>query len=125
MYDVEKHVQSAISMFNEIPKRYEANVARITYCESARLDILHKLRDDKLNAIQMTEMTKLLKMNEKDRKLAKDENLLIKELYELCTNNPSIKSKLQNILGNSRNILKMLQNRTYTPRTNILNISMK
>jgi hypothetical protein len=119
MYELEKHLQNSISMWNEIITRYENNIRLIDYCEKARIDLLHQLRDHKHDAVKLVKIARLLKQNEEERHAAKDENQVLKSAYDVCIADVATRNRMQKALGDSRKVMNMMQNRTYNPRTNI------
>lgn len=116
---VNNYSSTLIQIFNDVAKKYESNLEIIKQTEDSLTDTYHEIElgknQDMYHGYLLYKQVKDLRMK---RRQAKDENDLLRDMYEYIKsqNGQSFKSKIQSIQGNSVKIYEAQSRRTYTPR---------
>ena len=116
---VNNYCSTFIQIANDVVKKYESNVEVIKQTEDELTDVYHEIElgkpQDMYGGYKLYKQVKDLRMR---RRQAKDENDLLKDMYEYIKSQPgqSFKSKMQSIQGNSVKVYEAQSHRTYTPR---------
>jgi hypothetical protein len=116
---VNNYCSTFIQIANDVVKKYESNVEVIKQTEEELTDVYHEIElgkpQDMYGGYKLYKQVKDLRMR---RRQAKDENDLLKDMYEYIKSQPgqSFKSKMQSIQGNSVKVYEAQSRRTYTPR---------
>ena len=116
---VNNYSSNIIQIFNDVVKRFENNVNIIKQTEDSLTDIYHEIElgknQDMYHGYLLYKQVKNLRMK---RRQAKDENELLKDMYEYIKSQSgqSVKTKIQSIQGNSVKVYEAQARRTYTPR---------
>lgn len=116
---INNYSSTFIQIFNDVVKRYENNLEVIKQTEDALTDVYHEIElanpKDMYGGWKMYKIVKDLRMT---RRQAKDENDLLKDMYDYIKSQQgqSFKSKIQSIQGNSVKVYEAQAHRTYTPR---------
>jgi hypothetical protein len=118
MYDLEKSLTTAITMFLDVPSRYETNLQIIKQTEEELNDLEHEIELSKpKNARKGYELYKLQRELLQRRREAKDENMALEDMYKFCVDSGNgIKARMQQIHGTYRKVLNQQKVRTYTPK---------
>lgn len=87
----------------------------------ATQDILHKLEIEPVNYHEAAQLAKKLAQARKERRAAKDIINTAAPVVQWTDGNLTTIKSLERLLGEVRKAEKLLQNRTYTPRTGVLN----
>lgn len=116
---VNNYSSTIVTIFQDIVKNYEWNLDVIKQCEESLNDINHEieLSDDK-DLYRGYLMYKEIRELRRKRRQAKNENELIKDVYEYFTSQQgqAFKNKVQQLQGGARKIEEAQQRRTYVPR---------
>ena len=116
---VNNYSSTFISIFNDVVRKYESNLEVIKQTEEELNDVYHEIElgksQDMYHGYLLYKSVKDLRMK---RRQAKDENDLLKDMYDYIKSQPgqSFKSKIQSIQGNSVKVYDAQNHRTYTPR---------
>ena len=116
---VNNYSSTFIQIFNDVVKKYEGNLEIIKQTEDSLTDVYHEIElgknQDMYHGYLLYKQVKDLRMK---RRQAKDENDLLRDMYEYIKsqNGQSFKSKIQSIQGNSVKVYEAQSHRTYTPR---------
>lgn len=116
---VNNYCSTFIQIANDVVKKYESNVEVIKQTEDELTDVYHEIElgkpQDMYGGYKLYKQVKDLRMR---RRQAKDENDLLKDMYEYIKSQSgqSFKSKMQSIQGNSVKVYEAQSRRTYTPR---------
>ena len=116
---VNNYSSTFIQIFNDVIKKYESNLDIIKQTEDSLTDVYHEIElgknQDMYHGYLLYKQVKDLRMK---RRQAKDENDLLRDMYEYIKSQPgqSFKSKIQSIQGNSAKVYDAQSRRTYTPR---------
>lgn len=116
---INNYSSNIIQIFNDVVKRYENNEATIKRTEDALNDVYHEIelgKDQDLHG--GWKLYRQVKDLRNERRQAKNENQLLKDMYDYIKSQPgqSFKTKIQSIQGNSAKIYDAQCKRTYTPR---------
>jgi len=116
---VNNYTTTIVSIYNSVIQNYEKNVEDIKRIEDELNDINHEVElsapKDMYKGWQMYSDIRKLRI---ERRQKKEENELMKELYEYLTGThaQNFKTKMQQIQGISAKIRQMQERRTYRPR---------
>ena len=116
---VNNYCSTMIQIASDVVKRYESNEATIRQTEEEINDINHEIElgkdQDLYGGWKLYKQIRDLRIR---RRQAKDENQLLKDMYDYVKSQQgqSFKSKMQFIQGNSAKIYDAQNKRTYTPR---------
>lgn len=116
---VNNYCSTFIQIANDVVKKYESNVEVIKQTEDELTDVYHEIElgkpQDMYGGYKLYKQVKDLRMR---RRQAKDENDLLKDMYEYIKSQSgqAFKSKIQSIQGNSVKVYEAQSRRTYTPR---------
>lgn len=116
---VNNYCSTFIQIANDVVKKYENNVELIKQTEEELTDIEHEIElgrpQDLYGGYKLYKQIKDLRMT---RRQAKDENQLLKDMYDYIKSQPgqAFKSKIQSIQGSSAKVYEAQSRRTYTPR---------
>lgn len=116
---VNNYCSTLIQIATDVVKKYESNVEIIKKTEDELNDVYHEIElgkpQDLYGGYKLYKQVKDLRMQ---RRQAKDENDLLKDMYEYVKSQPgqSFKSKIQSIQGSSAKVYGAQNRRTYNPR---------
>lgn len=116
---INNYSSTFIQIFNDVVKKYESNIDIIKQTEDCLTDVYHEIElgknQDMYHGYLLYKQVKDLRMK---RRQAKDENDLLRDMYEYIKsqNGQSFKNKIQSIQGNSAKVYEAQSRRTYTPR---------
>lgn len=116
---VNNYCSTLIQIATDVVKKYENNVEIIKKTEDELNDVYHEIElgkaQDLYGGYKLYKQVKDLRMQ---RRQAKDENDLLKDMYEYVKSQPgqSFKSKIQSIQGSSAKVYEAQSRRTYNPR---------
>jgi hypothetical protein len=116
---VNNYCSTLIQIATDVVKKYESNVEIIKKTEDELNDVYHEIElgkpQDLYGGYKLYKQVKDLRMQ---RRQAKDENDLLKDMYEYIKSQPgqSFKSKIQSIQGSSAKVYEVQSRRTYNPR---------
>lgn len=108
-----------IDIFKDVVNNYERNIEIIKQTEGELLDLEHEIElSEPKNARDGYKIYKELRDVRIRRRQAKNENELLKEMYEYITSQSEqeFKSRMQKIQGHSINVCNKQDNRVYSPR---------
>jgi hypothetical protein len=112
-----EYVSQIVSIYDTVIHRYEANKDIIKQADEEVQDLLHEAEfSNPKNAYDGYKLYKALREIRERRRLAKNENAILEEMYVYFKDNTSLKNQLQKIQGNSQKIYNSQQSKVYTPR---------
>lgn len=116
---VNNYCSTFIQISNDVVKRYESNEDIIKQTEEELNDVYHEIelgKDQDLHG--GWKLYRQVKDLRTKRRQAKDENQLLKDMYEYIKSQhgQTFKSKIQSIQGGSAKVYEAQSRRTYTPR---------
>lgn len=95
---------------------YEQNESNILYYENEYLDLAHGLEFVEFDVEDGYEFAKQLKENRQKRRQAKEENEILRPLYEILTRHKSLLPEMDKIKGKVQQTIQTQSSRIYTPR---------
>lgn len=107
---------SLLEISTWVRSRYEQNEGDLVYYEKEFNDLTHALEFVEFDKDNGFEIAKQLRENRINRRLAKDENEVLKPLYELLRKYKTLENELNSIKVKTRNVLTGQSNRVYKPR---------
>lgn len=116
---VNNYCSTLIQIATDVVKRYESNEDIIKQTEEELNDVYHEIElgkdQDLYGGYKLYRQVKDLRNK---RRQAKDENALLKDMYEYIKSQQgqTFKSKIQSIQGNSTKVYEAQSRRTYNPR---------
>lgn len=115
----EQYSTTIISIYNDVVKTYENNVALIKRCEDELNDLNHEIELSKPKDMYKGYLCyKAIRDVRNRRRIAKNENQLLQDLYDFVKSKTGqdTKTKFQQIQGNSVKTLEAQNHRVYVPR---------
>lgn len=113
----EKYITTILQIVQEITNNYEYNIDVIKRSEGELIDLEHEIElSAPKNARDGYKLYSELRRIRIQRRIAKEENELMSELYDFFKTNPHIANKLRELQGKSAKTCEMLENRKYRPR---------
>ncbi|AUO19905.1 hypothetical protein [Monoglobus pectinilyticus] len=109
-----------LSYMEEQCQMYDIARDMLKECDEATQDILHKMEIDPVKYKERARLATKLQSIRRQRRTAKDMTETTKIISIWVKDNKSIIGSLQRLLGDVRKAEKKQQNRTYIPRTNVI-----
>ena len=109
-----------LSYMEEQCQMYDIARDMLKECDEATQDILHKMEIDPVKYKERARLATKLQSIRRQRRTAKDMTETTKIISIWVKDNKSIIGSLQRLLGDIRKAEKKQQNRTYIPRTNVI-----
>lgn len=117
---ISKRLEDFLGFLRETEEAYNMASADVQDAENATQDILHSLELGKHNYHEMAHLSKKLRGVRQKRRVAKDIILQSEPIITwLESNHPTVKG-LERLLGEVRKAENRTQNRTYIPRTDVM-----
>lgn len=116
---VNNYSSTIITIFQEVKKNYENNQEIIKQTEDELNDLYHEAElSEPKDMYKGYLIYKAIRETRIRRRKAKEENEVLKEIYEYLNTQPcqAFKSKIQSIQGNATKIRSAQESRTYRPR---------
>ena len=116
---IERYSTTVVSIFQEVINNYERNLDIIKQTEDELNDIAHEIElsapKDMYRGYLMYKEVRDLRIK---RRKAKEENELLKDMYDYLKgqNAQNFKNKIQQIQGSSVKVREAQEHRTYVPR---------
>lgn len=115
----EQYSTTIISIYNDVVKTYESNVALIKQCEDELNDLNHEIELSKPKDMYKGYLCyKAIRDVRNRRRIAKNENQLLQDLYDFIKSKTGqdTKTKFQQIQGNSIKTFEAQSRMIYIPR---------
>lgn len=116
---INNYSSTIISIFQNVIKTYESNIEVIKQTEGELTDIEHEIElSSPKNARDGYKLYKELREIRIRRRVAKDENQILKDTYEYFKSQQgqAFKNKIQQLQSNAAKLREVQEHRTYTPR---------
>lgn len=116
---VNNYSSTMVQIIQDVIKNYERNEERIKCIEGELNDLNHEIElTPSRNMYSGYLLYKAIRELRIERRRAKEENELMKDMYEYFKGQQgqSFKSKIQQIQGNAAKLREVQEHRTYTPR---------
>lgn len=116
---VNNYSTTIVSIFQDVIKNYECNEDSIKRIEEELNDLNHEAElSAPKNMYQGYLLYKQVRELRIERRRAKEENELLKDMYEFFKSQvgQEFKNKVQQIQGNAAKLREVQERRTYTPR---------
>ena len=116
---VTNYSTTIVSIFHDVIKNYERNEEDIKRIEGELNDLVHEIElSSSKNMYQGWLLYKQIRDLRIERRRCKEENELLKEMYEFFSTQQSqtFKNKIQQIQGNAAKLRETQERRTYKPR---------
>lgn len=114
--DAKKYASQLEHIFNNVPRIYEMNEEYIHQCDKESGDLQHFIELTSFNASEGYKLAKELKENRTRRRECKDQNMLLKPLYDLVKKHHHILKDIRKCISDIQKVENTMDNRTYTPR---------
>ena len=115
----EQYSSTIISIYNDVVKKYESNIELIKQLEDELNDLNHEIElSPSKDMYKGYLLYKEIKNIRTRRRIAKDENRLLQDMYDFIKSptGQNVKSKFQQIQGNSVKTYESQNRRIYVPR---------
>lgn len=116
---VNNYSSTIVTIFKDVVKNYEANLAIIKQTEEELNDLYHEAElSEPKDMYKGYLVYKAIRETRIRRRTAKEENELLKDIYDYFQSQQgqAFKSKIQSIQGNSAKLRATQETRTYKPR---------
>lgn len=116
---VNNYSSTMVTIFQDVTRNYERNLEDIRRIEEELNDLNHEIElAESKNMYQGYLLYKAIRELRIERRRAKEENELLKDMYEYFKSQPgqAFKSKIQQIQGSAAKLREVQERRTYTPR---------
>lgn len=116
---VNNYGSTIVTIFNDVVKNYERNLEVIKQSEEELNDLYHEAELSTPKDMYKGYLVyKAIRDTRIRRRTAKEENELLKDMYDYLTSQQgqAFKSKIQSIQGNSVKLRSTQEQRTYQPR---------
>lgn len=116
---VNNYCSTIVTMFQDVKKKYESNLEIIKQTEDELNDLYHEAElSNPKDMYKGYLVYRAIRETRIRRRTAKEENELLKEIYEYFNSQPgqTFKSKMQSIQGASVKLRAVQESRTYQPR---------
>jgi len=116
---VNNYSSTIVTIFKDVVKNYEANLAIIKQTEEELNDLYHEAElSEPKDMYKGYLVYKAIRETRIRRRTAKEENELLKDIYDYFQSQQgqAFKSKIQSIQGNSVKLRATQEARTYKPR---------
>jgi len=116
---VNNYSSTIVTIFKDVVRNYEMNLDVIKQTEGELNDLYHECElSEPKDMYKGYLIYKAIREARIRRRTAKEENELLKDMYEYfqSTQGQSFKSKIQSLQGNSVKLRATQESRTYTPR---------
>ena len=116
---INNYSSTIISIFQNVIKTYENNIEIIKQTEGELTDIEHEIElSNPKNARDGYKLYKELREIRIRRRVAKDENQILKDTYDYFKSQQgqAFKNKIQQLQGGAAKLREVQEHRTYTPR---------
>lgn len=116
---INNYSSTIISIFQNVIKTYESNIEIIKQTEGELTDIEHEIElSSPKNARDGYKLYKELREIRIRRRVAKDENQILKDTYYYFKSQQgqAFKNKIQQLQGGAAKLREVQEHRTYTPR---------
>lgn len=115
--DPEKVVDRLISIFASVPEIYEENDREVERRDYEHSDLTHVVELTSFGGVQGFKLAKQIQENRQKRREAKDQNFIMRPLYEFIKRNPSLLTQLQKVHADTVKQIKANRERRYHPRS--------
>ena len=116
---VNNYCSTVVTIFQDVKKNYENNLEVIKQAEEELNDLYHEAElSEPKDMYKGYLIYKAIRETRIRRRTAKEENELLKDMYEYLNSQSgqAFKTKMQSIQGNSAKLRATQESRTYQPR---------
>jgi hypothetical protein len=116
---VNNYCSTVVTIFQDVKKNYENNLEIIKQSEEELNDLYHEAElSEPKDMYKGYLIYKAIRETRIRRRTAKEENELLKDMYEYLNSQSgqAFKTKMQSIQGNSAKLRAVQESRTYQPR---------
>ena len=116
---VNNYSSTMVQIYKDVIENYERNIEDIRRIEEELNDLNHEAElSDPKNMYQGYLLYRAIRELRIERRRAKEENELLKDMYEYFKSQQgqAFKSKIQQIQGSAAKLREVQERRTYTPR---------
>ena len=116
---VNNYASTMVTIFQDVIRNYERNEERIKCIEGELNDLNHEIELTSSRDMYVGYLFyKSIRELRIERRRAKEENELLKDMYEFFKSQvgQEFKNKVQHIQGNAAKLREVQERRTYTPR---------
>lgn len=114
-----EYVESIRKAIVEVPAKYEENLRKIDELEKEGNDLLHALELLDIDETIAAEYAADMRRNRLERRRCKDENLILKPLYDFIKQHPKLSGEVRICQQDTKKACGILKARTYHPRVRV------
>ncbi|MCD9026028.1 hypothetical protein [Cohnella silvisoli] len=122
-FDPETAADNILFIFEAVIKRFEQNDLAVSRYDSERGDLDHMIELTSYNAAEGYQLVKNVRENRRARRICKDENLVLKPIYDFIrSNNDKLLKDMKVIARETEKKASYRDNQKYHPRTAIISV---
>lgn len=111
-----ERLSEVLKYFRDVQNIHDFTTGRVSDLECLQNDYLHKLEFNATEAKERNKIATALRKCRMERRQLKEQEEVLRELYQFLDKNPDNIRQLEKILGNMRKIESTQINRSYKPR---------
>lgn len=115
--DPEAIVEQLISIFTDIPEIYNANDKEVELRDWEHSDLTHVIELSAFGGVQGYKIAKQIQENRRRHREAKDQNFIMRPLYDFIMKNQSVIPQLHKVRMDLMKQIKVNAERQYHPRS--------
>lgn len=117
--DMTKYINTLRDIFTEVPRIFEQNDRRIEELDKESGDIIHAMELLEFDEVAAARYATELRENRLQRRRCKDENALLKPLYDFIKMRSKFINELERVQEETEKESRFLVGRTYHPRVRL------
>lgn len=114
-----QYIDSIREALSEVPAKYDANVRKMEELEKESNDLLHALELLDIDEAQAAEYAADMRRNRLERRRCKDENMVLKPLYDFIRQHPKLVNEVRICQQDTKKACGILKGRSYHPRVRV------
>lgn len=114
-----QYVDSIRGALTEVPARFDANVRKMEELEKESNDLLHAIELLDIDEAQAAEYATDMRRNRLERRRCKDENMVLKPLYDFIKQHPKLVNEVRVCQQDTKKACGILKGRSYHPRVRV------
>jgi len=114
--EAQKIISEFLRLMYSVGDTYDANYDIVGRTNEETQDLLHEMELGNLNAVQLTQTAKRLKVVRQERRKFTNENRYLKHIKDFTKGNPQFIARVKQLSFNLQNVTDTIGAEVYTPR---------
>lgn len=111
-----RYIEKLRDIIADVPRLFEKNERKIEQLEKESSDLIHALELLEFDEEKGLEYIEQLRDVRLQRRRHKDQNMILKPLYDYIKSRPKLLQELRQCHKETEQTIRAMQNRSYTPR---------